>query len=131
GRNIGVIVYSPLASGLLAGAMTPRRIAELPADDWRRNSPDYREPQLSRNLRLVELLRIAGRHYGHTPGEVAVAWVLRNPAVTAAIVGARRPGQPREPVGPGQPRITRPAAATSEAFLAPDAAGISHARGGT
>ena len=91
-ENIGVIAYSPMASGLLTGAMTPERIAALPADDWRRGNSDFREPQLSRNLKLVRLLRAIGKHHGRSPGEVAVAWVLRNPAVTGAIVGARRPG---------------------------------------
>jgi aryl-alcohol dehydrogenase-like predicted oxidoreductase len=102
--------------------MTHERIARLPADDWRRNSPDYREPRLSRSLRLVELLRIAGRHYGHTPGEVAVAWVLRNPAITGAIVGARRPGQFREIVGAAESRLSRTEAGTIEMFFAGEAA---------
>jgi aryl-alcohol dehydrogenase-like predicted oxidoreductase len=92
-KNIGVIAYSPMASGLLTGAMTRERIAALPADDWRKEHHDFREPQLSRNLRLVSRLRTIGKRYGRTPAEVAVAWVLRDPAVTGAIVGARRPGQ--------------------------------------
>jgi aryl-alcohol dehydrogenase-like predicted oxidoreductase len=94
-EHIGVIVYSPMASGLLTGAMTRQRIAELPADDWRKRHTDFREPQLTRNLRLVSLLRTIGKRHGRSPGEVAVAWVLRNSAVTGAIVGARRPGQVR------------------------------------
>src|SRR5947209_2997481 len=94
-ENIGILAYSPMASGLLTGAMTPERIAGLPADDWRRRHTDFREPQLSRNLRLVRLLRAIGDHHGRSPGEVAVAWVLRDPAVTGAIVGARRPSQVR------------------------------------
>jgi aryl-alcohol dehydrogenase-like predicted oxidoreductase len=92
-ENIGAIVYSPMASGLLTGAMTRERIEQLPADDWRQNNADFQEPLLSRNLRLVRLLRAIGQHHGRSPGEVAIAWVLRNPAVTGAIVGARRPGQ--------------------------------------
>jgi aryl-alcohol dehydrogenase-like predicted oxidoreductase len=92
-KNIGVIAYSPMASGLLTGAMTKERIKQLPADDWRRSNGDFQEPLLSRNLRLVRLLRAIGAHHGRSPGEVAVAWVLDNPAVTGAIVGARRPGQ--------------------------------------
>ncbi len=92
-NEIGVIVYSPMASGLLTGAMTRERIAGLPGDDWRRNSPNFSEPRLSQNLALVErLTAVAGRH-GTTPGAVAVAWALRNPAVDGAIVGARRPDQ--------------------------------------
>jgi len=92
-ENIGEITYSPMASGLLTGAMTRARIAALPADDWRREHEDFREPQLSRHLKLVGLLRAIGDRYGRTPAEVAVAWALGNPAVTGAIVGARRPGQ--------------------------------------
>jgi aryl-alcohol dehydrogenase-like predicted oxidoreductase len=92
-ENIGVIAYSPMASGLLTGAMTKERIKQLPADDWRQSNPDFQEPLLSRNLRLVRLLRAIGNHHDRSPGEVAVAWVLRNPAVTGAIVGARQPGQ--------------------------------------
>jgi aryl-alcohol dehydrogenase-like predicted oxidoreductase len=98
-ENIGVIAYSPMASGLLTGAMTRERIKQLPADDWRRSNADFQEPLLSRNLRLVRLLRAIGHHHGRSPGEVAVAWVLQNPAVTGAIVGARRPGQIKGLVG--------------------------------
>jgi aryl-alcohol dehydrogenase-like predicted oxidoreductase len=88
-HRIGVIVYSPMASGLLSGAMTRERIAALPEDDWRKNSPNFQEPLLSRNLRLVERLRAIGQRYNATPGEVAIAWTLLNPAVTGAIVGIR------------------------------------------
>ncbi len=92
-HGIGVIVYSPMASGLLSGAMTRERIANFPEDDWRRRSPHFQEPALSRNLRLVETLRAIGKRHNVTPGEVAIAWTLRNPAVTGAIVGIRRPDQ--------------------------------------
>jgi aryl-alcohol dehydrogenase-like predicted oxidoreductase len=88
-HHIGVIVYSPMASGLLSGAMTRERIARLPGDDWRKHSPNFQEPLLSRNLRLVETLRAIGQRQNATPGEVAIAWTLRNPAVTGAIVGVR------------------------------------------
>jgi aryl-alcohol dehydrogenase-like predicted oxidoreductase len=98
-ENIGVIAYSPMASGLLTGAMTRERIVSLRSDDWRKSNPDFREPQLSRNLRLVRLLRAIGNHHGRTPAEVAIAWVLHNPAVTGAIVGARRPDQVRGVIG--------------------------------
>jgi aryl-alcohol dehydrogenase-like predicted oxidoreductase len=94
-QQIGVIAYSPMASGLLTGAMTRERIAAFPADDWRKNHSDFREPRLTDNLKLVSLLRTIGKRHGRSPGEVAVAWVLRNPAITGAIVGARRPGQVR------------------------------------
>jgi aryl-alcohol dehydrogenase-like predicted oxidoreductase len=88
-HRIGVIVYSAMESGLLSGAMTRERIAEFPKDDWRRNSPNFREPLLSRNLQLVERLRAIGQRHNATPGQVAIAWTLRNPAVTGAIVGVR------------------------------------------
>jgi aryl-alcohol dehydrogenase-like predicted oxidoreductase len=88
-HGIGVIVYSPMASGMLSGSMTRERIASMPADDWRRDSANFEEPLLSRNLRLVETLRTIGDRYHATPGEIAIAWTLHNPAVTGAIVGVR------------------------------------------
>jgi aryl-alcohol dehydrogenase-like predicted oxidoreductase len=92
--GIGVIVYSPMAAGLLSGAMTRERIAALPEDDWRKTmNPEFQEPQLTQNLAIVERLRAIGRLHGCGPGAVAVAWTLRQPAVTGAIVGARRPAQ--------------------------------------
>ncbi|MFY9790950.1 MAG: aldo/keto reductase [Candidatus Sulfotelmatobacter sp.] len=92
-KGIGVIVYSPMASGLLTGAMTRDRAARLPQDDWRRSHPDFTEPNLSRNLELVDLLREIAKRHNRAVGEVAVAWTLRNPAVTGAIVGARNAKQ--------------------------------------
>lgn len=92
-HGIGVIVYSPMGSGLLTGAMTRERIAGLPNDDWRKRHADFMEPSLSRNLSLVELLKQIARNYGRSPGEVAIAWTLQNPAVTGAIVGARNARQ--------------------------------------
>lgn len=92
-NGIGVIVYSPMKAGLLTGAMTRERALNLPADDWRRRNPAFQEPNLSRNLELVEILRRVGVRHGRTPGEVAIAWTLRNPAVTAAIAGVRKPSQ--------------------------------------
>ena len=92
-NNIGVIVYSPMQSGLLTGKMTPERVANLPDDDWRKNSGEFQEPRLSRNLKLVEVLQHIGKQYDRSPGEVAIAWTLNNPAVTGAIVGARNPKQ--------------------------------------
>jgi aryl-alcohol dehydrogenase-like predicted oxidoreductase len=88
-HSIGVIAYAPMASGLLTGAMTAERAANLPEDDWRKRNPEFNEPNLSRNLDLVERLRRVAARLGRTPGEVAIAWVLSNPAVTGAIVGAR------------------------------------------
>jgi aryl-alcohol dehydrogenase-like predicted oxidoreductase len=98
-KRIGVIVYSPMASGLLTGAMTRQRVARLPASDWRSRDPEFREPKLSENLALVERLREVGEEYHRPPGQVAVAWVLRNPAITAAIVGARNAVQVEKNVG--------------------------------
>jgi aryl-alcohol dehydrogenase-like predicted oxidoreductase len=92
-HHIGVINYSPMVSGLLTGKMTAERIAKMPADDWRKRSPNFNEPKLSRNLKLVEVLREIGSVHNVEPGVVAVAWTLRQPAITAAIVGARRPDQ--------------------------------------
>jgi aryl-alcohol dehydrogenase-like predicted oxidoreductase len=98
-HNIGVIVYSPMQSGLLTGKMTRERIAALPENDWRRSSPYLREPRLTRALQVVDELQTVGSRHGRTPGEVAIAWTLRDPAVTGAIVGARRPDQVNEIVG--------------------------------
>jgi aryl-alcohol dehydrogenase-like predicted oxidoreductase len=92
-KGIGVIVYSPMASGLLTGAMTAERVSRLPKDDWRRSHPDFSEPNLSRNLELVERLREIAQRHNRSIGEVAIAWTLRNPAVTGAIVGARNARQ--------------------------------------
>jgi len=88
-HHIGAIVYSPMASGVLSGGMTRERIAVMPEDDWRKRSENFREPALTRNLHLVETLRAIGQRYNVTPGAVAIAWTLRNPAVTGAIVGVR------------------------------------------
>jgi aryl-alcohol dehydrogenase-like predicted oxidoreductase len=95
-NQIGVIVYSPMYSGLLSGAMTRSRIANLPADDWRRNNPNFQEPLLTQNLKLVEVLERIGKRHSVGAGQVAIAWTLANPAVTGAIVGVRTAKQARE-----------------------------------
>lgn len=92
-EGIGVIVYSPMASGLLTGKMTRERIEGLPDDDWRTRSERFREPELSTNLELVERLKRVAERHGVAPGAVAVAWTLHNPAVDGAITGFRRPDQ--------------------------------------
>jgi len=92
-ERIGVIVYSPMSSGLLTGAMTRERIAALPANDWRRRNPGFLEPKLTENLARVERVCAVARRISRSPGEVALAWVLQNPAVTGAIVGARNARQ--------------------------------------
>jgi aryl-alcohol dehydrogenase-like predicted oxidoreductase len=106
-NNIGVIVYAPMQSGLLTGKMTPERVANMPEDDWRRSSPDFQEPQLSKNLKLVDLLRDIGNRHGRSPGEVAIAWTLRQPAVTGAIVGGRNAGQVDGIIGAGEFRLSK------------------------
>jgi aryl-alcohol dehydrogenase-like predicted oxidoreductase len=95
-----------MASGLLTGAMTRERVAELPASDWRSRDLEFHEPRLSQNLALVERLRKIGERYARPPGQVAIAWVLHNPAVTGAIVGARSASQVERNVGAGELRLT-------------------------
>jgi aryl-alcohol dehydrogenase-like predicted oxidoreductase len=92
-HGVGVLVYSPLASGLLTGAYDAERIASLPDDDWRRQAPHFQEPQLSRNLELVERLRSIAARLGTSVSALSIAWTLATPGVTAAICGARRPDQ--------------------------------------
>jgi aryl-alcohol dehydrogenase-like predicted oxidoreductase len=116
-EGIGVIVYSPMASGLLTGAMTRERAAALPKDDWRHKHPDFNEPNLSRNLALVERLREIGKRHERSPGEVAIAWTLRNPAVTGAIVGARNAGQAEGVMRAGELRLTKEEVSEIEASL--------------
>jgi len=104
-NNIGVIVYSPMSAGLLTGAMTRERVANFTAEDWRRNLPNFQEPLLSRDLELVERLHEIGNRHGRTPGEVAIAWTLNNPAVTGAIVGFRSVKQVSGIIGAAQFRL--------------------------
>jgi len=105
-NEIGVIVYSPMASGLLTGAMTRERAASLPDSDWRSRDVEFKDPRLSRNLALVERLREVGERVQRPPGQVAIAWVLRNPAVTGAIVGARNATQVEGNVDAATLRLT-------------------------
>jgi aryl-alcohol dehydrogenase-like predicted oxidoreductase len=92
-EGIGVVIYSPMQSGLLSGAMTPERIAALPDNDWRKHDARFNEPELSLHMALVERLRTVADRHDTTPGAIAVAWTLTNPAVDGAIVGFRRPDQ--------------------------------------
>jgi aryl-alcohol dehydrogenase-like predicted oxidoreductase len=94
-HGIGIVAYSPQASGMLTGAITRERLASLPKEDWRISMkvPRFHEPELTRNLALVELLKEIGARHGRSPGEVAIAWVLACDAVSSAIVGLRRPDQ--------------------------------------
>ena len=105
-HNIGVIGYSPMKSGLLTGAMTRERVANFAPDDHRRNRPEFQEPALSRNLELTERLRQIGARHGRSPGEVAIAWTLRRPEVTAAIVGMRSAAQAKGVLGALHFRLT-------------------------
>jgi len=115
-RGIGVIVYSPMFSGLLTGGMTRERAASLAADDHRGRNPEFREPRLSKNLELVEWLKQIGARHGHSGGEVAIAWTLRNPAVTGAIVGARSAKQAEGVFPAGDFRLSQQDIAEIESF---------------
>jgi aryl-alcohol dehydrogenase-like predicted oxidoreductase len=93
-HGIGVLAYSPMASGLLTGAWSHERLAALPEDDWRKHkNPLFQEPGFTSHLARVERIRAIAARHATSVGAVALAWVLANPAVTGAIVGARRPGQ--------------------------------------
>jgi aryl-alcohol dehydrogenase-like predicted oxidoreductase len=105
-EGLGVIVYSPMASGLLTGAMTRTRVANLPASDWRSRDVEFHEPRFSKNLALVERLREVGQRHGRPLGQVAIAWTLHNPAVTGAIVGARSAEQVEKNVGAAELNLT-------------------------
>ncbi|MBM3161759.1 MAG: aldo/keto reductase [Chlorobi bacterium] len=104
-HGIGVIVYSPMLSGMLTGAMTRERVENLPFDDWRRENREFQEPFLSANLELVELLKRIGSKHNRSAGEVAVAWTLRHPAVTGAIAGGRSAAQVEGIAGAGEFRL--------------------------
>jgi aryl-alcohol dehydrogenase-like predicted oxidoreductase len=105
-HNVGLIVYSPMLSGMLTGGMTKERAENLPANDWRRNKPEFSEPKLSQNLELVERLRAVGDRYNCSPGAVAIAWTLLNPAVTGAIVGSRSAKQAEGVMRAGELKLT-------------------------
>lgn len=116
-HGVGVIVYSPMLSGMLTGAMTKERAESLPAGDWRRNNKEFQEPRLSRNLELVELLRRIGSRYRRSPGEVAVAWTLRHPGVSGAIVGGRSAAQVDGIVGAGALKLDEGEIAEIDAYV--------------
>ncbi|MFM2003393.1 MAG: ral stress protein 69 [Planctomycetota bacterium] len=116
-HNIGVLAYSPMGSGLLTGTMTRERLAKLPTDDWRTRSPHFQEPLLTRNLTIAaKVVEIADRE-GRTPGEIAIAWVLKNAAVTGAIVGIRTPEQVAGIAGGLDYRLDPATAAELDRFL--------------
>ena len=111
-HDIGIIPYSPMQKGLLSGKVTQAWVDALPVSDHRRADPQFNEPLLARNITLNGGLRTIASHLGTTPAELAIAWVLRQPRVTSAIVGARKPGQIAETIGGG--RLTIPADALTE-----------------
>jgi aryl-alcohol dehydrogenase-like predicted oxidoreductase len=104
--GIGVVIYSPQASGLLSGAMTAERVAAMPEDDWRRRDPRFNEPALSEHLALVDRLAAVGERHGASAGAVAIAWTLNHPAVDGAIVGFRRPAQVEQLASAGDVELT-------------------------
>jgi aryl-alcohol dehydrogenase-like predicted oxidoreductase len=117
-HNIGVIAYSPMKSGLLSGRMTRERVAQMPSDDFRRRAIAFQEPNLTRNLALQEKLREIGQCHGRSAGEAAIAWVLRHPAVTAAIVGMRSAEQVEGVIGAAEWRLTPEEVAEIDTFRA-------------
>jgi len=116
-NNVGVIVYSPMKSGMLTGAMTRERIENMHPDDFRKRTPNFQEPLLTRNLNLAELLREIGKRHGRAPGEVAIAWTLRRPEVTGAIVGMRSPQQVEGIIGAADFRLSQNEIQEIESFM--------------
>ncbi len=123
-NEIGVVVYSPMQAGLLTGKFSKERLDALPPDDWRRKNAQFREPQFSATLKLVERLRPIARNANRSLAELAIAWVLRRPAVTSAIVGARRPDQIEGTAYAGDWELTSAEIDTIEELLAKREAGI-------
>jgi aryl-alcohol dehydrogenase-like predicted oxidoreductase len=117
-EQVGVIVYSPMKSGLLTGKMTRERVAALPEDDFRRKKAPFQEPALSRNLALADLLKAIAARHGRTAGEAAIAWCLRRPEVTGAIVGIRNAGQVAGVAGAARFRLAPGEVAEIAAFMA-------------
>ncbi|TLU88452.1 MAG: aldo/keto reductase [Chlorobium sp.] len=117
-QNIGVIVYSPMLSGMLTGAMTRERAANFAPDDWRRRNKEFQEPRLSANIELAGLLKKIGAPHGCSAGEVAIAWTLRNPAVTGAIVGGRNAAQVEGIIGAGELKLSNDEIATIRDYVA-------------
>jgi aryl-alcohol dehydrogenase-like predicted oxidoreductase len=105
-NTIGVVVYSPLQAGLLSGKFTKERTTRFPDDDWRRQNPLFQEPQLSVNLSFVEGLRAIAARHGRPLSHVAIAWTLRRPEITGAIVGGRTPAQVQEFIGAAELQLT-------------------------
>jgi aryl-alcohol dehydrogenase-like predicted oxidoreductase len=121
-RGIGVIVYSPMFSGMLTGGMTRERAKNLPKDDFRSRNPEFQEPKLSRNLELVEKIKEIGARHGRNPGEVAIAWTLRRPVITGAIVGSRNAKQAEGVMRAGDLQLSEKEIAEIDAFASTVAA---------
>jgi aryl-alcohol dehydrogenase-like predicted oxidoreductase len=115
-QKIGVLAYSPMGSGLLTGAMTRERVANLPEDDWRHRGPQFQEPLLTRNLKLADKLKEIGARHNRNASEAAIAWVLRNLAVTGAIVGIRSAEQVAGVIGAMEFRLSQDEINEIEAF---------------
>lgn len=126
-NQIGVIVYSPLQAGLLSGTLTRERVAHFPDDDWRKNNALFQEPQLSANLDFVEGLRPIAQRYGRPLLQLAIAWILRRPEVTAAIVGARSPAQVEQFIDATEWALTPDDLALIEQLLAQRAQAVAEA----
>lgn len=116
-QGIGVVVYSPMQAGLLTGRFTKERVAALPESDWRRRSPYYQEPQLTRNLAAVDRLQTLAKRLDLTVAQLSVAWVLRRSEVTGAIVGARAPQQIEETIRGGVVDLDKDALVEIECIL--------------
>jgi aryl-alcohol dehydrogenase-like predicted oxidoreductase len=122
-NHIGMVAYSPMQTGLLTGQVTREWVNSLPEDDWRKDqSPYFQEPALSANLALVDALRPIAARRGRRVAELAIAWVLRRPEITAAIVGARKPSQIEETAGAGDRTLAPQEVAEIEALLVQRAA---------
>jgi aryl-alcohol dehydrogenase-like predicted oxidoreductase len=117
-QNIGILCYSPMQTGLLTGTFSKERLAALPANDWRHNSPRFKEPQLSQSLAKVDELKKVAARLNISMGQLAIAWVLRKPIVTSAIVGARRPQQIEETAPGGDVVLNAAALKEIEGILA-------------
>jgi aryl-alcohol dehydrogenase-like predicted oxidoreductase len=105
-HGVGVIVYSPMASGLLTGKMTRERVENLPEDDWRKGNPEFQEPKLTKNMELVARLEQVAAKHGCSAAEVAIAWTLAHEGVTGAIVGARNAAQVEGTIGAAKLTLT-------------------------
>jgi len=129
-NNIGVIVYSPMQAGLLTGRMTKERVANFPGDDWRKGASHFQMPALTANLQLVEGLRSIAERNGRPVSQLAIAWVLRRPEISAAIVGTRRPSQIEETAGAADWRLSADDIAAIDALLAERGRSLGAVHGG-